>query len=153
MEEETFFECWRGGEIFQWWQNCWDCPGLFPCHLVWAMSFSCVCVYMQELFQPKRLLSRVYSCIMLCTTCLFKGCKSLQLRRGSHVTEKSLLPPFGPVIPFLTWATPTHPGLRGQSLPLSGKQESSFFPILQNNNAASPCFSHTHCKQFPEHPG
>lgn len=58
----------KRGEIFQWWQSCSDCPGSFPCHLTWAMSFPCVCVYMQELFQDKRLPSGVYSWNMLCTT-------------------------------------------------------------------------------------
>ncbi|XP_049651816.1 pro-neuregulin-1, membrane-bound isoform isoform X3 [Accipiter gentilis] len=33
---------------------------------------------------------------------LFSWCKSLQLHRCSHVTEKNLLPPLGPAIPFLT---------------------------------------------------
>lgn len=58
----------KRGEIFQWWQSCLDCPGFFPCNLTWAVSFPCVCVYMQELFQDKKLPSGVYSWDMLCTT-------------------------------------------------------------------------------------
>lgn len=59
--------------------------------------------------------------------CLFKGCKSLQLRRGSHVTEKSLLPPFSPVIPFLTWANPTHPGFRDNHCLYQGNRKAPSF--------------------------
>lgn len=112
----------------------------------------CVCLYAEVLQEKKGFLQGCIAgrcCTQPGTACLFSWCRTLQLHRSSLITEKSLLPPLGPHIPFLTWATPTPPGLRDQSLPLSGNQGSS---VLQNNTA-SPCFSHTHYKQLPEHPG
>lgn len=119
----------KSGDIFQWWQSCSDCPGSFPCHLTWAMNFL---VYVFICRNYSRIKGFLQVCIAgICCAQpgrahLFSWCKSLQLHRCSHVTEKNLLPPLGPAIPFLTWATPTPPGLRDESLPLSGKQENSF---------------------------
>lgn len=62
---------WRGGELFSGGRVVQIV--LISFHLTWAVSFSCLCVYMQDLFQNKKFLSGCIAgicCALPGTACL-----------------------------------------------------------------------------------
>lgn len=129
-----------------------------PCFLYVSFNLSHeFSLWMQELFQDKRLPLGVYSCNMLCTSWY-----SLPVNAVLTVIAPQSFPCNREKPTLSSWPSYPLPHLSHLNTPRFKRSITAFiketgklllFPVLQNNNAASPCFSHTHCKQFPEHPG